>query len=129
MKFRKEVNKLLKQEKFIKSKSDTIQIIFQIAMLTIYKDNENIKNVDDIQIIYEEKFIAKSKWKNEIDILEVIKEIKDKINSDKPHKSFLEFIIVLLYHLIIKEVNDLSISLSIDEIDPKDLIKKKKKWI
>ena len=71
----------------------------------------------------EEKFIAKSKSKNEIDILEVIKEIKDKINSDKPHKIFLEFIIILLNHLIIKEGKD---SQSIDKIEPKDLIKKKK---
>jgi hypothetical protein len=92
-------------------------------MLTIYKDDKKIKNVDDIQKIYEEKFIVKAKSNKEIDILEVIKEIKDKINVDQSHKSFLEFIINLFNHLIIKEGKDLSISLSIDEIDPKELIK------
>jgi len=88
-------------------------------MLTIYMDKENIKNVDEIQKIYEQKFIEKSKSKMEVEILDIIKEIKEKIDADKSHKLFLEFKLNLLNNLIIKEEKDLSIFKDIISIDEK----------
>ena len=82
-------------------------------------DKENIKNVDEIQKIYEQKFIEKSKSKMEVEILDIIKEIKEKIDADKSHKLFLEFKLNLLNNLIIKEEKDLSIFKDIISIDEK----------
>ena len=59
--FYKQINKMLLEEKYTETLTLTIQTIFEIAMLTIYKDEENIKNVDDIQKIFNENFIEKIK--------------------------------------------------------------------
>ena len=99
----------------------TIQTIFQIAMLTIYSDRENIKNVDDIQKIFNEKYIKKINDKKEVDILKIIKEIKDNIQvTDLLYKTLLEFI-GDLFNLVCNEEMDLSSSKSIKRIEDKEI--------
>ena len=108
--FYKNVNNLFTEEEFIRNTKVTIRAIFEIAMMTIYTDKENIKNVDNIQTIYKEKYADK---KEKVDILEVIKQIKENIQSDSAHKELLSFIFDLSQCLsstyledIIKECDD-----------------------
>ena len=82
-------------------------------MLTVYSDRENIKNVDDIQIIYNEKYKDKINNKEEFNIIEIINEIKEKIQADKNHKDLLEFINDLFKYLLPLENEDLSSSKNI----------------
>ena len=102
--FYKQINKLYSNQQYIQSKTLTIQTIFEIAMGTIYTDKENISNADEIQNFFKENFIEKAK-KGEVDIIEIIKEIKEKINVPKEdeHKEFLSFIIDLFNYLSYKE--------------------------
>ena len=102
--FYKQINKLYSNQQYIQNKTLTIQTIFEIAMGTLYTDNENISNVDEIQSIFKEKFVEKAKV-GEVDIIEIIKEIREKINVPKEdeHKEFLSFIIDLFHYLSYKE--------------------------
>ena len=84
--FYKQINKMLLEEKYTETLTLTIQTIFEIEMLRIYKDEENIKNVDDIQKIFNENFIEKVNKNEEVDIIEVIKEIKENMQADSSHK-------------------------------------------
>jgi len=97
------------KEDSTKSLTVTIQSIFQIALQTIYKDNESIKNFDEIQTIFQEKVLKRIIYK-EFEIIEVIKEIKEKLQVDKNHKEFLDFIFYLLKYLTSLEDIDLSYS-------------------
>jgi hypothetical protein len=94
--FYKQINELLKKHEYTKNICLTIQTIFEIVMITIYKNEKYIKNVEVIQKIFNENFIEKIKKKEEVDIIKVIEEIKEKIisNSDD-HKKLLNFMIDL----------------------------------
>lgn len=124
--FYKQINKMLLEEKYTETLTLTIQTIFEIEMLRIYKDEENIKNVDDIQKIFNENFIEKIKKNEEVDILEVIKEIKENIQADSPHKSLLEFISDLFNYLLYLEDKDLERTKKSHDFEPgeetKDII-------
>ena len=61
-------------------------------MNTLYKDKENIKNVDEIQKIFQEKVLNKITNKEDFEIIDVIKEIKEKIQSNQPHKELENFL-------------------------------------
>ena len=115
--FFEQLGKLLKEEELTKTLTLTIQTIFQISMITIYKDKENINNVDEIQKIFQDKILDKINEKEEFDIIEVIQEIKEKIKADQPHKELLDFIIDLFKYLVSLENIDLSHSHSIYETD------------
>jgi hypothetical protein len=91
--FYKEVESLSREDTI----HNTISSIFEKAMKTLYTDTENIKNVEQIQKIYEEKYKKKEKIAD-VDI-EVIKEIKENIQADIAHKQFLDFIIDLSKYL------------------------------
>ena len=106
--FFEQLGKLLKEEELTKTLTLTIQTIFQISMITIYKDKENINNVDEIQKIFQDKILDKINEKEEFDIIEVIQEIKEKIKADQPHKELLDFIIDLFKYLVSLENIDLS---------------------
>jgi len=94
--FYKQINKMLLEEKYTETLNLTIQTIFEIAMGTLYTDENNIGNVEEIQNIFHQKFYEKAKTE-EVNIIEIIKEIKDKIKvpAEDEHKDFLNFIINL----------------------------------
>ena len=115
LEFHKQVNILLNEEKYTQTLSLTIQSIFEIAMLTIYTDDTNIKNVDDIQFIFNEQFIKKLKNNEEVNFMEIIKKIKEKIQADDEHKKFLDFICNLIKYLLCIEEKDLSYSKNIKQ--------------
>ena len=105
-----QVNKLFFEEKYTQTLSLTIQTIFGISMMTIFKDEESIKNVDEIHKIYKEKYIDKVNENEEVDILEIIKEIQTNLKSDDSideYKSFLEFFIHLFKYLLSIEEKDI----------------------
>ena len=109
--FYKQINKMLLEEKYTETLNLTIQTIFEIEMLRIYKDEENIKNVDDIQKIFNENFIE---------------EIKENIQADSPYKSLLEFISDLFNYLLYLEDKDLESTKKSHDFEPgeetKDII-------
>ena len=105
------------EEKYTQTLSLTIQTIFGISMMTIFKDEENIKNIDEIHKIYKEKYIDKVNEREEVDILEIIKEIKDNLktgDSIDEYKSFLELFIHLFKNLLSVEEKDKTIKDIID---------------
>ena len=107
--FNKQIYKLLFEEKYTQTLTLTLQTIFEISMITIYNDKKNIKNVDDIQNIFKTKFKDKINNKEEVDVIEVLKEITENINADRDHKRLLEFISDLFKYLLQLEDKDLSI--------------------
>ena len=123
--FYKQINELSKyiNDNISGSESEltlTIESIFEKAMLTLFKDKENIKNVDEIQNIFKEKLLDKIKIKEKFDLLNIIKEIKEKIQADSSYKEFLEFISDLYRYITRTEKIDSSYS-HID-IDKGDMI-------
>ena len=67
--FNKQIYKLLFEEKYTQTLTLTLQTIFEISMITIYNDKKNIKNVDDIQAIFNTKFKDKINNKEEVDVI------------------------------------------------------------
>ena len=115
--FCKEVSKLLYEENYTQTLSLTIQTIFEIAMLTIFTDEENIRNVDEIQKIFNEKFIFKFSRLKEEDIKEEVKEEdKKEVEEEEDKKEVKE-------EEIKEEVKKEEIKEEVKEEDKKEEVK------
>ena len=118
-KFFKEVKKLLDNEKYTHTLSLTIQTILELSIKTIFNDEEHIKNAGEINKLFQKEFIEKVKNGQEVNILAIIKKIKDIIRdtAEKPYLDLLDFFIDLFKYLLPLEENDLSFSQSLKNFD------------